>query len=152
MAIRALFRTAYSIVLIGFSVACTPQPKTSLGLYKVDADATAGGPRTGSFANQSGRRVYVHTPPIIDEVCIAKMDPQISSHSNEPVLIMKLKKKCVETLAAFTRENIGQQMALVIDSTLITTPTITSEIPEGYLEMTGEFSTLAEAQYLARIF
>lgn len=136
---RARLKKYSGTILIGFLTACSGAPKTPLGLYKVNIEATS--PTTGldQYFDKAGKAVFLETPAIIDENCIAKTALQFDPHTHEPVVMLRLKSKCKDTLAVFTRDNVGNQMALVIDDKLITAAIIQEEIAKGTLIMSGGF-------------
>ena len=132
-------RSLTIVSIAGLLQACSAGPKTSVGLYKVDADATSSNTGVGQFTDTSGKAVFVEIPPVIDENCIANTAVQFDPGTGQPVMMFKLKSTCKETLAEFTRNNIGNQMALVIDDKLITVPFINEEISGGSLILSGGF-------------
>lgn len=136
---RARLKKYSGIFLIGFLTACSGAPQTSVSLYKVDLETTS--PTTGldQYFDRTGKAVLLETPAIIDENCIARTALQFDPNTHEPVVMLKLKSKCKNTLAIFTRKNVGNQMALVIDGKLITVAIIQEEIAKGTLIMSSGF-------------
>ncbi len=53
---------------------------------------------------------------------------------------VRLTHEGAEKLARLTRSHIGEQLALVIDGEVVMTPTIRSEIGQGLVLLTGDFS------------
>lgn len=71
-------------------------------------------------------------------------DPQ----SGEPLVNFKLDREGAGRFGEMTRENIGRQLAIVLDNKVITAPVIRGEIPSGSGQISGSF-TAAEASDLA---
>jgi len=66
----------------------------------------------------------------------------------KPAVSFRLKPPAGQRFARLTRENIGRQMAILLDATVISAPRIQSEIPSGNGIITGRF-TSSEAEDLA---
>lgn len=71
-------------------------------------------------------------------------DPQ----SGEPLVNFKLDREGAGRFGEMTRENIGRQLAIVLDNKVITAPVIRGEIPSGSGQISGSF-TAVEASDLA---
>lgn len=70
--------------------------------------------------------------------------------TNRPEIHFTLDSVGAEKFARITRENIGRQMAIVLDGELYSAPTIQGEIPSGSGQITGSFD-LKEAIELANV-
>ena len=70
--------------------------------------------------------------------------------NNAPSISMSMNAKGAKKWAKLTRENIGNQVAIVLDNYVYSAPVVNSEIPNGQSSITGSF-TLEEAQDLANI-
>ncbi len=68
--------------------------------------------------------------------------------TSKPEIHFTLDSEGAEKFALITRENIGRQMAIVLDHELYSAPTIQGEIPGGSGQITGNFD-LKEAMELA---
>ena len=65
------------------------------------------------------------------------------------VVTFRLDPAAGQRFGKLTRENVGRQMAILLDREVITAPRIDSEIPSGMGIITGQF-TVQEADDLAR--
>lgn len=70
--------------------------------------------------------------------------------NNAPSISMSMNAQGAKKWAKLTRENIGNQVAIVLDNYVYSAPVVNSEIPNGQSSITGSF-TLEEAQDLANI-
>jgi preprotein translocase subunit SecD len=66
----------------------------------------------------------------------------------KPAVSFRLKPPAGQRFAKLTRENVGRQMAILLDAKVISAPHIQSEIPSGHGIITGHF-TSGEADDLA---
>lgn len=67
--------------------------------------------------------------------------------NNAPMVVVHLSDDASTRLAALTRDNIGQVMAILVDGKLLIAATVMSEISGGQLALRG-FSSVEEAQRL----
>jgi SecD/SecF fusion protein len=70
--------------------------------------------------------------------------------SNQPEIDFTLDSEGASIFAQLTRENIGRQLAIVLDGELYSAPVIQGEIPGGRGQITGQFD-LKEAFELANV-
>lgn len=63
---------------------------------------------------------------------------------------MSMNAEGAKTWARLTRENVGNQIAIVLDNSVYSYPTVQGEIPGGRSSITGNF-TIAEAKDLANV-
>jgi len=68
-----------------------------------------------------------------------------SNQRQQVVIEIEFNRAGAETFRDFTRENVGEYLAIFYDGKLLTAPTIQEPIPNGKAEITG-FTTLAEAR------
>lgn len=68
----------------------------------------------------------------------------------EPQIAFKLSSIGAKKFAKVTRENIGRQLAIVIDGEVQTTPKIVSEIPDGRGVIKGNY-TINEAKNMTNL-
>jgi preprotein translocase subunit SecD len=66
----------------------------------------------------------------------------------KPAVSFRLKPQAGQRFGKLTRENVGRQMAILLDERVISAPRIESEIPGGHGIITGHFNT-REAEDLA---
>ncbi len=67
----------------------------------------------------------------------------------EPIVSFQFKGPGAKTFEEFTRTHIGQYLTIVLDSEVISSPVIRSEITGGRGQISGGFRTLNEARDLA---
>ena len=73
-------------------------------------------------------------------------DARADSNQRQQVVInIEFNRVGAAILRDFTRENVGEYLAIFYDGKLLTAPTIMEPIPNGRAEITG-FKTLKEAQ------
>ena len=70
--------------------------------------------------------------------------------SNQPEIILRFDSKGAELFANITRDNVGRQLAIVLDGELYSAPRINEPIPGGSAQITGDF-TPTEAFELANV-
>ncbi len=70
--------------------------------------------------------------------------------SNQPEIILRFDGKGAELFANITRDNVGRQLAIVLDGELYSAPRINEPIPGGSAQITGDF-TPTEAFELANV-
>ncbi len=70
--------------------------------------------------------------------------------TGQPQINFELDKEGAKIFAQITRENIGRQMAIVLDGVLYSAPVIRSEIPNGTGEISGDYD-IKEAYQLANV-
>ena len=56
------------------------------------------------------------------------------------VIDIKFKSESAKKLKEITANNINKGMAIIVDKKIITMPVITSEIPDGKLQISGSFT------------
>ncbi|MBP3420343.1 MAG: protein translocase subunit SecDF [Marinifilaceae bacterium] len=71
-------------------------------------------------------------------------------NGGRPSVSMSMNSEGASIWANLTRENIGRCIAIVLDGTVISSPTVQNEIKGGSSQITGNF-TVAEAEDLANI-
>jgi SecD/SecF fusion protein len=78
----------------------------------------------------------------------ANFDP---SRPGEVVVSFEFKSKGASQFAEFTRNHVGDILAIVLDETVISAPNIESEIPNGQGQISGGFKDMSEARLLAQL-
>lgn len=74
---------------------------------------------------------------------------EYDSQTNRPQIGMVFDKEGGDLFAKITKENVGKQLAILLDGQVITAPTIQGEILGGKASITGQYS-VQEANKLAR--
>ncbi|MBI1986797.1 MAG: protein translocase subunit SecD [Nitrospinae bacterium] len=72
------------------------------------------------------------------------IDPQY----NEPYVTMSFNSRGGKLFSRITGENVGKQLAIILDNNIYSAPTIQEKIPHGRAQITGRF-TMDEARDLA---
>ncbi len=88
-------------------------------------------------------------PPLEGDVIIDARD-DFAQHSNSSVVSMTMNAEGAKTWARLTKDNIGRSIAIVLDNTVYSFPTVNTEITGGRSEITGHF-TPEEAKDLANV-
>ena len=83
-----------------------------------------------------------------DEVTDARV--QYGNNNGSPEVSMSMNAEGANTWARMTKDNIGKQIAIVLDGMVYSYPTVQSEIAGGSSQITGNF-TLEEAEDLANV-
>jgi beta-lactamase regulating signal transducer with metallopeptidase domain len=71
-----------------------------------------------------------------------------TSPDGQPVIEFRLTPNARDQFAEMTRENIGHRLAVVVNGTVITAPTVRGPMLGGRGQITGDFTTQAEANAL----
>ena len=66
------------------------------------------------------------------------------------VIDIKLNKEGSENFKKMSAQNIGKPIAIVLNKTLISAPYVNEEIPEGRLQISGNF-TVEEAEKFIKL-
>ncbi|MEM7297202.1 MAG: protein translocase subunit SecDF, partial [Bacteroidota bacterium] len=69
----------------------------------------------------------------------------------QPEVTMQMNSAGSRVWAKMTRENIGNQIAIVLDNYVFSAPGVRGEIPNGSSQISGGFQTIEEAKDLANI-
>jgi SecD/SecF fusion protein len=83
---------------------------------------------------------------LLDGSCIVEASGKESNHY--PVVLIKMNAEGAKIWARITKENVGRQIAVVVNQKVFTCPVVNSEIPGGSTELAGNF-TLDEVNDLA---
>jgi len=89
------------------------------------------------------------TAPLTGDVITNARD-ELEGTSSTAQVTMTMNGEGANTWARLTRENIGKQIAIVLDNYVYSYPTVQSEISGGNSQITGNF-TIAEAKDLANV-
>jgi beta-lactamase regulating signal transducer with metallopeptidase domain len=69
--------------------------------------------------------------------------------TGKPIIVFRFTPKGRDQFAEITRNNIGHRLAVVVNGTVITAPTVVGPILGGSGQITGDFATEAEANVVA---
>lgn len=61
--------------------------------------------------------------------------------TNQPVVSIEMTEQGAKKFAALTKRNVGRALAIVIDGQVVSCPTVQSEILDGKVEISGNFTT-----------
>ncbi|MCC2672153.1 MAG: protein translocase subunit secF/protein translocase subunit secD, partial [Armatimonadetes bacterium] len=78
-------------------------------------------------------------------------EAQISPSNGQPQVTFEFNSEGAQTFATFTTENVGEILAVVLDKEIISAPNINEPITEGHGQISGGFTTMAEARVLANL-
>lgn len=96
-----------------------------------------------------GPQPYLVETPVLmtgDTVTDARVRP--GARLEGPYVQVDLDRRGAEIFGAVTAENVGRQLAIVLDNTVYSDPVIKEPIPGGHVQITGNF-TFDEAHTLA---
>lgn len=100
-----------------------------------------------STASSSGQAVL--TPTGLTGRYITTAQVEYDGQTGRPQIGMVFNSEGADLFAKITKENIGTQLAIVLDGQVISAPTIQGEIIGGKAQITGQFS-VQDANTLAR--
>ena len=117
-------------------------------------DALKDGPPIGDEIlygppQRGGRSPYLVEKPVLmtgDVVTDARVRP--GGRLEGPNVSVELDQRGAQIFDALTAENVGRQLAIVLDGTVYSDPVIRERIPGGHVQITGRFS-LDQAHDLA---
>jgi RNA polymerase sigma factor (sigma-70 family) len=98
--------------------------------------------------DSSGQTLQVQKTPLMDHTAIQTATVAINPTTGSPTIDIEFSPEGKELFAAVSKENINQQLAIVVDGRLYASPVIRGEITEGKAQITGSF-TEEEARLLA---
>jgi len=102
-------------------------------------------PRTGQLVDAGAFFVERRAAVTGDMLTEARAEPDLNSQYE---VRMKLDRRGTKLFEKVTRENVGRNLAIVLDDTIFSAPTIKVPIPDGVAVITGSFSP-EEARDLA---
>ena len=85
-------------------------------------------------------QVYLLAPSIIDGEQIANASSGLDQQQGQYVVDVEFKPGGATTWADFTAANVGTQTAFVLDSEVVSAPSIREAIPGGRTQITGQFN------------
>ena len=102
---------------------------------------------TTSVATGTPSAILVDTG--LDGRYITSAQVEYDGQTGRPMIGLVFNDEGADLFAKITKENLGRQMAIVLDGTVITAPTIQGEIIGGRAQITGQYS-IQEANALVR--
>ena len=123
--------------------------------YKMErANDAKTGEETFTFTDSAGKEVKPEQVIQESKLILTGADilptskTTINQQTNQPVVLIAFTKKGTEVFSEFTRKNVGETLAMILDGKILSAPSISEAITEGRAEITG-MRTLEEAQRLA---
>jgi preprotein translocase subunit SecD len=107
----------------------------------------------------AGYRVYpgpdekllLRAEPLLHGADMVDAQPSFDERMKRPIIIFRFNAAGRDTFAAFTRSNVGQPFAIVVDGRVVATPIIREPILDGQGQIEGGFTSDSAAQLAARI-
>lgn len=100
------------------------------------------------FADKAAQKYPLDNRVALEGKHIRDAQLSFSPDTNQPVVSFTLDKDGARQFAEMTEQNIGRQLAILLDDEVITAPVIRSVIAGGRGEISGQF-TVSEANALA---
>ncbi|EID52625.1 protein translocase subunit SecD [Saccharomonospora xinjiangensis] len=100
--------------------------------------------------DQDGTEKYVLSPVFLQGTAIDDASSVYNTQEGGWVVNLSFTRQGADTWADFTTQNIGQRAAFVLDTEVVSAPTINQAIAGGDTQITGQF-TQAEAKNLADV-
>jgi SecDF, P1 head subdomain len=116
--------------------------------FAIHLMATGPGPGVVEAASaQDGEPVPIHSKRQVSDADV--QSARVGRTASGCQVDIRLTEEGTGKLTRLTRDHIGERLALVIDGKVVMTPTIRSEITEGQVALTGDF-TDARCEEIAR--
>jgi len=87
-----------------------------------------------------GQRVPVERRVIAEGADLVDAQPAFDSRTNEPIVNFRFNIRGAQRFGQATTENIGRQLAIVLDNEVVSAPTIQSAITGGSGQISGRFT------------
>ncbi len=87
-----------------------------------------------------GQRVPVERRVIAEGADLTDAQPAFDSRTNEPIVNFRFNIRGAQRFGQATTENIGRQLAIVLDNEVVSAPTIQSAITGGSGQISGRFT------------
>ncbi|EIE98637.1 protein translocase subunit SecD [Saccharomonospora glauca] len=100
--------------------------------------------------NQDGTEKYVLSPVFLEGTAISDASSVYNTQEGGWVVNLSFTAEGSDTWADFTAQNVGQRAAFVLDTQVVSAPTINQAIAGGDTQITGQF-TQSEAKNLADV-
>ncbi|HUY27534.1 MAG TPA: protein translocase subunit SecD [Candidatus Binataceae bacterium] len=117
-------------------------------------DAKQNGPPPGDEilygpVDRGGRTPYlVETPVLVTGDVVTNAQVRPGGRLEGPYVAVDLDARGAQIFDTITAENVGRELAIVLDGTVYSAPVIKERIPGGHVQITGRFS-ISEAHDLA---
>jgi preprotein translocase subunit SecD len=158
----SVLKLALMIELGVLMASCSSPQEPSLNFYLVyqnadglsvtNPDLAEGLPQSVKYiSGKDSEGVFVTTPAVMDKTCLSDISAGEHVATGSPILEFQFTDVCTEKFATFTSQNIGRQMAVVLNDTLYAAPYLNAPISSGKAFIEG-FETKAEAEKLALSF
>jgi protein-export membrane protein SecD len=99
-------------------------------------------------SQETGTLTTVEKRVIVDGADLIDAQPGFDSRTNEPIVNFRFNVRGGQRFGQATAENVGRQLAIVLDNKVISAPRVNSPIPGGQGQISGRF-TVEEATKLA---
>jgi protein-export membrane protein SecD len=90
--------------------------------------------------SQDGTEVYLLDTSIIDGEEVADATSGLRAQSGEYVVSLEFTAAAAQKWADFTDENVGTQVAFVLDTEVVSAPRIQESITDGHTQISGSFT------------
>jgi preprotein translocase subunit SecD len=82
---------------------------------------------------------------------IVSVSTGVDNYSNYPIVTVTFAKQAAKRLGNLTARNVGMQMPIFLDGTLLSCPVINEAIWGGQVQMSGHESAIEAAQFALKI-
>jgi RNA polymerase sigma factor (sigma-70 family) len=106
--------------------------------------------RPGADA-QAAQTLYVQRKVLLDQTDLKSASVITNQPAGKPWIQITFTDAGAKRLAKVAHQNIGKRLAIIIDGRLYSAPTIRSEIRDGLVEITGNFSEQEANDLVAKI-
>lgn len=107
--------------------------------------------QTNGATSTENEVFHVQKQVLLDETDVASAQLQQNTATGYHSIEITFTEKGKQRFAEVTRQNIGRQLAIVVDGRLLSTPRIMAEIREGKALITGRFSEQESYELAKRI-
>jgi preprotein translocase subunit SecD len=89
--------------------------------------------------------------PVVTGSELADAEAGVNPMTSEPTILLRFGAAGTQKLAAFTRANVGQALAIVIDGRVVSAPSILEPILGGHAQIGGSLTKAEAAEIAARL-
>lgn len=93
----------------------------------------------------------VKAQPVLTDMDFAHVAAGFDDRTNEPVINFRLTPQATKTFAEATKANIGRELVIIIDGTVVSAPVISSQITRGAGVIWGGFTLDRVKDIVARM-
>ncbi len=104
-----------------------------------DPDQPAG--TSVNLRNREGGQLRLEDEALMTGDAVENANVDINPQTNEVAVLMKLTGTGARTFDRITGDNVGRQLAIILDNVVQVAPTIRDRISNGSAEITGNFSS-----------